>query len=149
MHSGAFKRSISKCGSWLDAKARYLLSLKSNLINAHRDALKANHLSVNSVAKKKKANKLFLPSGDNLLNFSQALHHLITKKWTFELNTVKDIFPVKVKKIYENSLHLIPSPAPSVKIQNMGGKVCLRCKGKTLPQVNFPANGLNFHCEGD
>ena len=36
-----------------DAKARYLLSLKSNLINAHRDALKANHLSVNSVAGKK------------------------------------------------------------------------------------------------
>ena len=54
VYSGAFKRSISKCGSWLDAKARYLLSLKSNLINAHRDALKANHLSVNSVAKKKK-----------------------------------------------------------------------------------------------
>ena len=53
VHSGAFKRSISKCGSWLDAKARYLLSLKSNLINAHRDALKANHLSVNSVAGKK------------------------------------------------------------------------------------------------
>ena len=77
---------------------RHLLSLKSNLINAHRDALKANHLSVNSVAKKKKANKLFLPSGDNLLNFSQALHHLITKKWTFELNTVKDIFPVKSAK---------------------------------------------------
>jgi hypothetical protein len=46
----------------------------------------------------------------------------------------------------------------------MGGKVCLRCKGKTLqgvenkkfvditqqcfallPQVNYPANNLNFH----
>ena len=41
----------------------------------------------------------------------------------------------------------------------MGGKVCLRCKGKTLlgivdstqqcfallPQKNFPANNLNFH----
>jgi hypothetical protein len=27
---------------------------------------------------------------------------------------------------------LIPSPSPSVKIQIMGEKVCLRCKGKTL-----------------
>ena len=27
---------------------------------------------------------------------------------------------------------MIPSPSPSVKIQIMGWKVCLRCKGKTL-----------------
>ena len=58
---------------------------------------------------------------------------------------------------------MIPSPSPWVKIQIMGGKVCLRLKGKTLlgvvtkllktitqqcfallPQVNFPANNLNF-----
>ena len=39
---------------------------------------------------------------------------------------------VKVEKIQEDSLDSIPSPSPSVKIQNMGGKVCLRCKGKTL-----------------
>ena len=38
----------------------------------------------------------------------------------------------KVKKILEDSLDLIPSPSPSVKIQIMGGKVGLRCKGKTL-----------------
>ena len=60
------------------------------------------------------------------------------------------------------------SPSPSVKIQIMGGKVCLRCKGKALlgvvkkvlktkmfveipqqcsallPEVNFPAINLNF-----
>ena len=29
-------------------------------------------------------------------------------------------------------MDLIPSPSPSVKIQIMGGKVCLRCKGKIL-----------------
>ena len=69
----------------------------------------------------------------------------------------------KVDKILKGSLDLIPSPSPSVKIQIMGGKVCLRCKGKTLlgviqlfenkkvvditqqcfallPQVNSPAN---------
>ena len=38
----------------------------------------------------------------------------------------------KVEKILEDSLDLIPSPSPSEKIQIMGGKVCLRCKGKTL-----------------
>ena len=37
---------------------------------------------------------------------------------------------IKVEKILKNSLDLIPSP--SVKIQIMGGKVCLTCKGKTL-----------------
>ena len=38
----------------------------------------------------------------------------------------------KVEKILKSSLDSIPSPSPSVKIQIMGGKVCLRCKGKTL-----------------
>ena len=38
----------------------------------------------------------------------------------------------KVEKILNGSLDLIPSPSPSVKIQIMAGKVCLRCKGKTL-----------------
>jgi hypothetical protein len=39
----------------------------------------------------------------------------------------------KVEKILKGSLDLIPSP--SVKIQIMGGKVCLSCKGKTLMGV--------------
>ena len=39
---------------------------------------------------------------------------------------------VKVEKILKGNLVLIPLPSPSVKIQIMGGKVCLRCKGKTL-----------------
>ena len=76
----------------------------------------------------------------------------------------------KVEKILKGSLDLIPSPSPSMKIQIMGGKVCLRRKGKTLlfrgcqqtfcfqkfvdntqqyftltPQANFPAQNLNFH----
>ena len=41
----------------------------------------------------------------------------------------------KVEKILEGSLDSIPSPSPSVKIQIMGGKVCLRCKGKTLLSI--------------
>ena len=36
----------------------------------------------------------------------------------------------KVEKILKGSLDSIPSP--SMEIQNMVGKVCLRCKGKTL-----------------
>ena len=39
---------------------------------------------------------------------------------------------VKVENILKGSLDLIPSPSSSVKIQIMAGKVCLRCKGKTL-----------------
>ena len=35
----------------------------------------------------------------------------------------------KVEKILKDSLFSIPSPSPSVKIQIIGGKVCLRCKG--------------------
>ena len=66
----------------------------------------------------------------------------------------------KVEKILKGSLDSIPSPSPSVKIQIMGaGKVCFcqqtfenkkfvditqQCFA-LLPQVNFPANNLNFH----
>ena len=42
------------------------------------------------------------------------------------------VLSVKVEKILKGSLVSIPSPSPSVKSQFMGGKVCLRCKGKTL-----------------
>ena len=39
---------------------------------------------------------------------------------------------IKVETFLKGSLDSIPSPSPSVKIQIMGKKVCLRCKGKTL-----------------
>ena len=64
----------------------------------------------------------------------------------------------KLEKILKGSLNSIPSHSPSVKIQIMGRKICLRCKGKTLlcvdnaqqcfsftPQANFTAHILNFH----
>ena len=38
----------------------------------------------------------------------------------------------EVNKIQEDSLDSIPSPSSSVKIQIKGGKVGLKCKGKTL-----------------
>ena len=49
-------------------------------------------------------------------------------KQTFICHTYFD----KVEKILKGSLDLIPSPSPSMKIQIMGRKVCLKCKGKTL-----------------
>ena len=71
----------------------------------------------------------------------------------------------KVKKILKESLDLISSPSPTVKIQIIGGKVCLGVEAKhcwafstnfwnkkfvdipqqCLPQVKFPAKILNFH----
>ena len=38
----------------------------------------------------------------------------------------------KVEKILKSNLNWVLSPSPLVKIQIMGGKVYLRCKGKTL-----------------
>ena len=40
------------------------------------------------------------------------------------------VYCLKVENVLKGSLSLIPSPLPSVKIQIMGRKVCLRCKGK-------------------
>ena len=39
---------------------------------------------------------------------------------------------VKVENIFKSSLDSIPPPSPLVKIQIMGRKAGLRCKGKTL-----------------
>jgi hypothetical protein len=45
----------------------------------------------------------------------------------------KDLLNItKVENILKGSLNTILSPSPSVNIQIMGAKVCLRCKGKTL-----------------
>ena len=47
-------------------------------------------------------------------------------------NPYKYLSKGKVVKVLKGSLGLISSPSPLVKIQIMGGKVCLRYKGKTL-----------------
>ena len=49
---------------------------------------------------------------------------------TMHMQSISHWTPAKVEKILKGSLNSIPSP--SVKIQIMGGKVCLRWKGKTL-----------------
>ena len=52
-----------------------------------------------------------------------------TVRW---LKKSKRFRHLKVEKILKGSLDSISSPSPSVKIQIMGGKVCLRRKGKTF-----------------
>ena len=65
-------------------------------------------------------------------------------------------FIIKVEKILKARQDSIPSPSSSAKIQIMGGKVCLRCKGKTLLGVvnkllktksllTLPSNGLPYY----
>ena len=67
------------------------------------------------------------------ITFSKCGGIICKEQWTNLSLINKDFWPiVKVEKILKGSLDLIPSPSPSVKIQIMGGKVSLRCKGKTL-----------------
>ena len=42
----------------------------------------------------------------------------------------------KVEKILKDCLDSVPSLSPTVKIQTMGRKVCLRCKCKTFLGIN-------------
>ena len=54
---------------------------------------------------------------------------------TTEYKNLKWGTNIKVEKILKGSLGSISSPLTSVKIQIMGGKVCLMCKGKTLLDI--------------
>ena len=60
------------------------------------------------------------------LQFNLALTYIIYLR----MEGVDD-FLCKVEKNLKGNLDSIPSPSPSVKIQIMGRKVCLWCKGKT------------------
>ena len=68
------------------------------------------------------------------------LHQFLIKIGIFNLDflTTKHqmlkikIHNIKVEKILKGSLDSISSPLHSVKIQIVGRKVCLRCKGKIL-----------------
>ena len=65
-----------------------------------------------------------------LLRSIKMAPYLSKNKSTLTSNLL-DFF-VKAEKMLKGRLDSIQSPSPSVKIQIMGGKVCLRCKGKTL-----------------
>ena len=83
---------------------------------------------------------------DSLTSFAQALYNISQRCQRLRLPRhiiyrvakigVHEIKPFKVEKILKGSLDSIPSP--SVKIQIMGGKVCLRCNGKTSSRNGLP-----------
>ena len=54
-------------------------------------------------------------------------HNIWVVQWPFIVSMVKmeSVYKVKVEKIEEDNLDLIPSPSPYVKIQITGGKVHL------------------------
>ena len=52
-------------------------------------------------------------------------------------------FTGKVERIIKGSLDLIPSPSPSVKIQIIGGKVCLKC---WVMSTNFLYSKVCWQC---
>ena len=68
---------------------------------------------------------------NSVTNRTFILNQLLITIWFLQF-----LISNKVEKILKGSLDLIPSPSPSVKIDIMGRKVCLRCKGKTLGVVN-------------
>ena len=85
-------------------------------------------------------------------NNSMAFPHPLTKFTDQMIGFIVTVidFNNKEENILKGSLDLIPSPSPSVKIQIMIGKVCLRCKGKTLLGVIIsllasPNNGLPYY----
>jgi len=57
------------------------------------------------------------------------------KRERTEQNRKKTRQIVKVENFLKGSLDSIPSHSPSVKIQTMGGKVCLKCKDKILLSI--------------
>ena len=59
---------------------------------------------------------------------------MIKTEEAFSLKCCDNADKFKVRKILKDSLDLIQSP--SVKIQIMDGKICFRCKGKTLLGVD-------------
>jgi len=83
-------------------------------------------------------------------NFQKNVFGMWYDKWNFKpqissifhFDRVSDVELLKVEKILKCSLNLIPSP--SLKIQIMGGKVCLRMQ-QTFYFRKFVDNILNFH----
>ena len=98
----------------------------------------AYELNRKKLPKNSQINKTSLQSQRSSLQLSQSKnqipprdHHHHTQQDPF----LSILVSPKVEKILKFSLDLISSPSPSVKIQIIGGKVCLRSKGKTLLDV--------------
>ena len=77
-----------------------------------------------------KSEILAFKTGYATLEFSASNDSIRFKDGLNGLESTLKLALDKVGNILKGSLDSIPSP--SVKIQIMGGKICLRCKGKTL-----------------
>ena len=81
-------------------------------------------------SKKNHSSKLFYLLSNFLRCLSKIIRFLIPSSASMIVIIIKH----KVEKILKGTLDSIPSPSPSIQI--MGGKVCLKCKDKTL-STNF------------
>ena len=87
---------------------------------------------------------MYLITRQQSINWEKSPKKLRRKPRNVQDNNKKN--HTKEERKLKGSLDLIPSPSYSVQIQIMGGKVCFTQKCFALfPQVNFPANNLNFH----
>ena len=109
------------------------LTLKSRIFEVCR----VLRLRLNQILLYFGLNQILCVNDRGYLLFSWTFLNSVTNR-TFLSNQLFNIWFLqflisnKVEKILKGSLDLIPSPSPSVKIDIMGRKVCLRCKGKTL-----------------
>ena len=93
-------------------------------------------LYANSLTENPLVNFIF-EDGTRRKRHSEILVNFVNTAWTVNCVISRSFcsFVSKVEKILTGSLDSNPSPSSSVKIQIMVGKVCLRCKGKTLMGV--------------
>ena len=88
---------------------------------------KVRNTKLNKMAKYHWLKTSFFPGLNSLLVKSMYIAGIEIIKPVLWCNTVS-----KIEKILKGSKDSSPSPLPSLKIQIMGRKVCLRCKSKTL-----------------
>ena len=82
-----------------------------------------------------------MPENEKLFTEAAALSAApsgeILLKNALSLNLLSDAFFCKVENISKGSPDSIPSPSHLMKIQIMGGKFCLKHRGKTLLPINM------------
>ena len=72
---------------------------------------------------------------NHLMQFAFCKVQFLLYYMYYKLGSFDAVLYYASHKNLPDNLHSIQSPSPSVKIQIMGGKVSLRCKGKTFPPI--------------
>ena len=119
----------------------YILNIKA----CRRIILFLVAFSINSLQVEKRVGKQAKKHDGSFPNFEYDLNHWMKALMNDAALFAKicqpvcfhfaELYSVKVENILKGILDLIPSPSPSMKIQIMSGKFCLRSKGKTLMGV--------------